>query len=248
MKLATTLLITAALAAGAARAGELKVLSAGAVEPGLAALSPGFMAKTHDSVHVEYATAPRLRARLAAGERPDIVIAPPAVLDEVGEAAKLDRAGRVAVGKVGVGVAVRRDAQVPEIGSADALKRAILEADRVLYNEASTGIYVEKLLERLGVAEEAKPKTVRLPDGTAVMERLLKGSGREIGFGAVTEILLYRRDGLKLVGPLPAEIQNFTSYAAAASTEGPNPEAARAFLELLATEPAKAVLQRHGIE
>jgi molybdate transport system substrate-binding protein len=247
MRVAWGLAFACALLAGAASAGELKILSAGAVEPGLAAVAEAFRAQTGDSMTIAYATAPALRKRLGEGERVDIVVAPPPVLDEVGEAAKLDRATRVPVGKVGVGLAVRGDALAPDISSTDSVKRAVAEAESVVYNQASTGLYVEQLLERLGLAEQAKPKTTRYPDGAAVMEHLLRGKGREIGFGAITEILLYREKGLRLVGPLPPEIQNFTNYTASAAA-GPNPDGGRSFLAFLASEPAKALLQRNGVE
>jgi molybdate transport system substrate-binding protein len=93
-----------------------------------------------------------------------------------------------------------------------------------------------------------KAKTVRPPDGAGVMERLRQGHGREIGFGAATEILLFRDKGVRLVGPLPADIQNFTTYLASASTAGPNPEGAQAFLAFLASEPARALMRGNGVE
>lgn len=80
------------------------------------------------------------------------------------------------------------------------------------------------------------------------MEHVLRGQGREIGFGAITEILLYRDKGLRLVGPLPADVQNYTAYAAAQSTAAPSPEAAAALLRFLATPASKALFVAAGIE
>jgi molybdate transport system substrate-binding protein len=237
-----------ALVGGAASAAEIKVLSAGAVEPGLAAAAEAFRARTGDTVVIGYATAPALRKRLAEGERVDMVVAPPVVLDEIGAAARLDNASRVTLGKVGVGVAVRDGAKLPDISSTEALKRALGEAESIVFNQASSGLYVEKLLERLGIREAVKPRTTRYPDGAAVMEHLRQGKGDEIGFGAVTEILLYKDKGLRLVGPLPPDIQNTTSYAASASAAGANPDGAKALLGFLSREPARALLRRNGIE
>jgi molybdate transport system substrate-binding protein len=79
------------------------------------------------------------------------------------------------------------------------------------------------------------------------MHHLMKGTGREFGFGGITDILLYRQKGLTLVGPLPEEIQNYTSYNAALVTAAAQPEAARAFLRFLASPAGTALFYEHGI-
>ena len=72
------------------------------------------------------------------------------------------------------------------------------------------------------------------------MEHVIKGKGKEIGFGAITEIKLYEVKGaLKLVGPLPADVQNYTSYSAALMSNSPSPDAAKAFMTFLGTPAAK---------
>src|SRR2546423_1565036 len=101
----------------------------------------------------------------------------------------------------------------------DALRQALLRADSVVYNQASTGLYLEKLFEKMGIADQLKPKTTRYANGAQVLEHVIKGKGNEIGFGAITEIKLFEAKGLKLVGPLPAEVQNYTSYSAALASD-----------------------------
>ncbi|WP_431861706.1 molybdate ABC transporter substrate-binding protein [Azospirillum sp.] len=240
--------ITAALLAFStpALAGEVQVLSAGAVEPGLMAVADAYKRQTGDAVTVRFATAPALRKKIADGEVADVLLAPPAVLDEA--AAKLMPDVRAEVGKVGVGVAVRDGAPKPDVSSAEALKAGVRGAESLVFNQASTGVYVEGLLQKLGLWDEAKAKTTRYPDGAAVMEHLIKGKGAEVGFGAITEIMLYRGKGLTFVGPLPAEVQNVTRYAAAALAGAPNPEGARAFVRFLGSPEAKALLVAAGVE
>lgn len=85
----------------------------------------------------------------------------------------------------------------------------------MVYNQASTGIYLEKLFDRLGIGEQVKAKTTRYPDAAAVLGHISKGKTNEIGLGATTVIFEAESKGLKFVGPLPAEIQNYTTYAAA---------------------------------
>src|SRR5206468_4081747 len=81
------------------------------------------------------------------------------------------------------------------------LKRSVLAAESIVFNRASSGIYLENLLKKMGVYEQVEARTSRYSDAAAVMEHVLKGKGREIGFGRVTEILQHREKGLKLVGP-----------------------------------------------
>jgi molybdate transport system substrate-binding protein len=241
--------LAVAMGAGAARAATIEILSAGAVEPGLLPAAEAFRRQTGHEAKVRFATAPALRQRLAAGgERADVAIAPPVVLDEGVKAGRVDGALRVVVGKVGVGVAVRDGAPQPDVRTVEALKRAVLGADSVVYNRASTGLYLETLFQRLGLADQIAGKSTRYPDGASVMEHLVKGTTREIGFGAVTEILLFRDKGLKLVGPLPAEVQNYTTYAASPVAGSANGEVAKAFVQFLGSQAGKAIFATHGIE
>jgi molybdate transport system substrate-binding protein len=249
MKSAIALLLCAlcTFAAGASMAAEIKVLSAGAVEPGLKAAAAAYKKQSGHDVSITFNTAPEIRKRIGAGEAFDVVIAPPAALDEFAAAGKLV-ADRVALGRVGLGVAVRPGAPVPDISSSDALKRSVLEADSIVFNRASTGIYLENLFKKMGLYDQILSKTTRYPDAGAVMEHVLKGKGREIGFGPVTEILLQRDKGLKLVGPLPAEVQNYTSYSAVPMTAAANAELARAFVRYLGSAEGKAILVAAGID
>lgn len=233
----------------AAGAAELHVLSAGAVEPGLRPVLAAFEKASGHHVALSFASAPQIRERVNAGAAFDVVIAPSAVLDELESGAHIaaDRAQRVTIGRVGIGVAVRPGVPRPDISSSDAFKRALQEADSVVYNRASTGLYLETLLtKRLGLDLQAK--TTRYADGAQVMAHVLRGQGREVGLGATTEILLLREQGLQLVGPLPPELQNFTVYRAAATAAPAERDAAQALLKQLASPQAQASFVAAGID
>lgn len=233
-----------------AHAADVVVLSAGAVEPGLKPVLAAFERESGHRVTLSFATAPQIRERVASGAaQPDLVIAPSAVLDELAAAAKVDTTARVSIGRVGIGVAVRPGGVRPDLASAETLKRALLEAEQVVYNRASTGLYVETLIKRWGITDALQAKTVRYADGASVMEHVLHGSGNQIGLGAMTEILLLKERGLVLVGPLPAEVQNVTHYEAVPAKRGaaaPN-EAVRSLLEALAGPGARRVFDDAGI-
>jgi molybdate transport system substrate-binding protein len=188
-----------------------------------------------------------LLRRVASGEVLDIVIAPPAVVRELTQNGKVSAQGQVDVGRVGAGVVARNGAPLPDISSADALKRSLLAADSVIYNRASSGVYIDTMLKKLGVYEQIESKITRYDDGVAVMHHLMKGQGKEFGFGGITDILLYRDQGLQLVGSLPEEIQNYTRYVAALTAVSPNPDAAKVLLRYLASVEGKALFAANGI-
>lgn len=241
-------LLSAGLAS-AALADDIKVLSAGAIEPGLKAAAAAFEKQTGHVAKITFNTAPELKKRMDAqpmGPAFDVVIAPPAVIGEFAAASKL-LAARAYLGRVGMGVTVRDGAPLPDISSAEALKASVLEAQSLVFNRASTGLYLEGLLREIDVYAQVEGKTTRYPDGAAVMEHVIKGQGREIGFGAMTEILLYQGKGLKLVGPLPAEVQNYTAYTAAPLASGSQPALAQQFVNFLSGPVGKPLFVAAGV-
>jgi molybdate transport system substrate-binding protein len=229
-------------------AAEIKVLSAGAVEPGLHAFAQIVKRETGHDLKIQFNTAPQIAKRLAAGEVYDILISPPAAIEQAVKDGKVAADSRVPVGRVGGGIIVRTAAAVPNVASVDAFKRALLDADSVVYNTASTGLYLDKLFGNMGILDQLKPKSTRYADGASVMEHVIKGKGNEIGFGAITEIKMYETKGLKLVGPLPAEVQNYTSYEAALMTGATAADAAKLVLRQLATPAGKAAFVSAGVE
>ncbi len=222
----------------------INVLSGAAVEPGLVAATDIFRKRTGNNVKITFATTPEIRRLFGAGAAPDVVIAPPAALDELAKSGKVDGATRVSLGRVGVGVVIRDGAPKPDVSTTDALTRAVLDADSIIYNRASSGLYVEELLQRLGLAAQIQTRTTRYT-GTDMIEPLINGKGKEIGFMPVVQILNWRGRGLQLVGPLPADIQNYTIYAAESA---PKSEGGRAFVHFLGCSEAKGIFASAGIE
>lgn len=226
---------------------EIRVLSAGAIEPGLVKVIDAFRRETGHDVKVTFATGPAILKRFG-GETVDVVIAPSTVLDELVKAGKGVPTERVTVGRVGVGVAVRDSAPAPKIATVDEFKQSLQSAESVVYNQASTGIYLAGLFDRLGIAEQLKAKTTRYADFAAVLDHVSKGKGSEIGLGATTVIIEGKNKGLKFVGPLPAEIQNYTTYAATVVAHGAGREPAREFIRYITTPEARAAFASAGID
>ena len=200
-----------AYAPPSACAAEITVLSGGAIEPGLNAAAAAFEKQSGHTVKITFNTTPQMRSASPAGDTFDVVVAPPAAIEGFAK----DGQGRTAAASTSAawawasscGRARRgRTCRAPTRSSA-----SVLDAESIVFNRASTGIYFENLLKKMGVYEQVEAKTARYADGASVMEHVLKGKGREVGFGAITEILLYKDKGLILVGPLPADVQNYTS-------------------------------------
>ncbi|MDI6747692.1 MAG: substrate-binding domain-containing protein [Rhodocyclaceae bacterium] len=158
----------------AVNAGEITVISGGAIEPGLRTAAAAFEMQTGHQVIISFNTTPQMLKRIGAGDSFDVVIAPPTAIAEFVKTGKVD-AGGEDVGRVGSGVAVRPGAPLPAIASADDIKKTVLEADSVVFNRASTGIYFENLLKKMGVWEQVEPKTVRFTTGAEVMKHTLQG-------------------------------------------------------------------------
>lgn len=228
---------------------EVEVLSAGAPKTGVRAAAEAYTARGGARIALRFATAPTIRAEVGSGAaKPDVVILPPGGMNEIVASGKADGSTRVLLGRVGAGVAVRDGAPLPDISTVESLRNELAAADTIAYNKASTGIYIEALFERLGIAAALAPKIRRQDNGAGVMTHLLDGRGRDLGFGAITEILVFSDRGVRLVGPLPDEIQNFTRYEAAVMTGAARPEDARGFVAFLASETARRLLAERGIE
>ena len=232
----------------AANGAELKVLTAGAFMQVIEALIPDFEKATGHTVKVEKDTAGGLKKRIAAGEAFDVAVITPVVIEALAKDGKLIAQSHVKVATVGVGVGVREGAPKPDISTVDAFKRALLSAKAVAYIDpasgGTSGIYVDKLLERLGIAGEIRPKA-KLKKGGHAADFVASGEA-DIVLQQASEILPVK--GVVLVGPLPAEIQNTTTYSAAIATQSQNHDAAQALIKAFANPQGAALLKAKGMQ
>ena len=236
-----------AVVSGAAAA-DLKVLTAGAYKPVVVALAPAFEQRTGHRLVIDNDTAGALVRRISAGEAFDLVLLTPGGLEQLAKAGKVDTGASVRLAKVAIGVAVKQGAPAPDISSVAAFQQTLLAARAVATIDpqagGSSGIYLWQLFEKMGIAAQLKPKAVLVPGGL-VAQRLLNGEA-DIAIHQISEILAV--PGATLVGPLPAEIQNYTVYAGAVGTAAREPAAAQDLLNLLASAQAQAVLKDKGMQ
>jgi molybdate transport system substrate-binding protein len=248
-RLALAPLAALALWAGTlAQAAELKVLSAGAYKQVLVAAQPEFERRTGHKLLVENDTAGALQRRIAAGEAFDLVVSSPASLQPLRQAGKLADEAPPPLARVGIGVAVRPGTPVPPLASVDDFRRLLLQARSVAMIDpaagGSSGIYLAHLFKRWGIADQVKAKAVLVPGGL-VAERVMTGQA-DVAVHQISEILAV--PGAVLVGPLPAEIQNYTVYAGAVGAQAKDAAAARQLLDTLQGPAMADLLKAKGME
>ena len=224
---------------------QTKILSAGAVKPGLLAVVAAFREATGREATVSFSTAPTIAERIRGGEVFDVVVAPRHLLDDLIASGHLFRGDRITIGRIGIGVLVRAGEPLPNIGGVEEFKQTIKSSDSLVYNQASTGIYLSTLFEGLGIGADLNRKSIRYADFSGVLDHIRQGSGSELGFGATTVIIENSAGGVRFVGPLPDEIQNYTNYAATV-TSGDNNEAVE-LVRYVASDPAKSLFKSAGI-
>jgi len=236
------------LAVPATHAAEVKVLTAGAFKQVVLALVPAYERKTGNKVIVDNGTTGQLKKRIADGEDFDIVVITPAVVDEMIVSGKVAAGSKTILASVGIGVVVKEGAFKPDIGTVEKFKEALLKAKSVAYIDpksgGSSGIYIDKLLEKLGIADQIRPKA-KLKKGGHVADLIVSGEA-ELGIHQISEIVPVK--GVTLVGPLPKEIQNTTTYAAGMSASTKEKIAAKELIEYLSGTDAAAVLKSKGMD
>lgn len=241
-------LLVLCLGAAGASAADIRILTAGAMKSVVLAMAPDFEKATGHKLSVANDTAGGLEKRIAGGEAFDVAIITPAIIDKLAGSGRIATGSRIDLAKVGVGVAVKEGAPKPDIATTDAFTRTLLAAKSVAYIDpksgGSSGIYFDKLLERLGIAETVRAKA-KLMTGGYVAELVAKGEA-EIAVHQISEIVPVK--GVTLVGPLPADIQRTTVYAGGVSSAAADATAAKALLAFLSGADAAAVLKSRGME
>jgi molybdate transport system substrate-binding protein len=232
-------------AAQKANSVEINVLSSLATREADLELVPQFEGTSGHKVATTWAGTTDIMKRIAAGEVYDLVISSKNSLGELVKQGRIAVGSPVVLAQCGIGIAVRAGAPRPDVGSAEAFKRAILAAKTIGYSTGPSGVYLAGLFERMGVGEAVKSKTRQVASGMTVGPIIANGEA-EIGFQQVSE--LANVEGIDYIGPLPAELQNITVFQAGTHVAAPNPEAAKALVRYLTTPAAVAVMRKHGLE
>ena len=193
--------------------------------------------------------APMLVTRIEAGEMADVLILSRAAIDALGKQGKVAAGSDVTLAESAVAIAVKAGAPKPDISTPEALKQTLLKARSIAYSEPSaggaSGVYFAKLLERMGIAEQMKPKTKFPPAGGFSGELLLTGEA-ELAVQQKPELLHVA--GIEIVGFLPGDLNLVTEFAAAVMAGSKNADMSRALIQNLRSPEAAAVFRAKGLD
>jgi len=228
-----------------ANASEIKVLSTHAALEVLSELGPQFERSTGHKLSFSYDPANIIKRQIEGGSAFDIAIVTRGVIDDLTKQGKIAADSRTDIGRSGLGLAVREGALKPDISTVDGFKNALLSAKSLIRStEGTSGIYFEKLLERLGIADEMRSKIKLGPSGR-LAEFVARGEV-EMAVQQVSELLPVQ--GSQFVGPFPPELQLYTVFSAGISSTSENREAAEAFIKSLTASTAVPLLKARGLE
>lgn len=224
---------------------SLMMVSSMATRSLLTELVAEFERKSSHTVQLESAGGVDVARRVQGGEAVDVVVLAANAIDQLVDSGRLLAGSRVDVARSGMGIAVQTGHLHPEIGSEAALRAAVSAAATIGYSTGPSGKYLVSLFERWGLSQQIAARIVQAPPGVPVAALVARGDVA-LGFQQLSELLGV--PGIDVLGPLPAEIQHITVFAAAVSTGCTKPDAARALLDHLASDGAAACKRRHGME
>lgn len=226
------------------QAAEIRMLAAGAVKEALLELVLQFEGTSGNKVTATWTGSADIRKRIDAGEAFDLIIVGAPDVDAFVKDGKVMPGSRIDIARSGVGIAIKAGSPRPDISSSEAVKKALLSARAVAYSTGPSGVYVQRLFDRLGIADQMKDKSKQTAPGVRVAQYLANGEA-ELGFQQVSELV--HEAGIDFLGPLPAEIQNVTVYSSGIPT-GSNAESAKALQAFLSAPAAAPVFRKNGMD
>jgi molybdate transport system substrate-binding protein len=231
-----------------AEAAEIKVLSVFPFQVVMEDLGPKFERATGQKLAITFATLGGVVKRVQDGETADLVVIPRQGIDSLVKDGKADAGNVTIVARSCIGVAVRKGASRPDISSAEALKRTLLAAKSITYSNpaagGASGIHFAKVLDRLGIANEMKPKTILAKPGDETGVLVANGKAE---IGVLQLQVLMPVAGIEIVGPLPGDLQDTIVFAAAIMDGTKNVEA-KALVDFLRTPESAKVIKAKGME
>jgi molybdate transport system substrate-binding protein len=236
------------LSGAAGHAAEVKVLTSVALKSVLDELSPVFEKKTGDKLAIDYGLAAEQKKRILGGEHADLVILTRSMMEDLSKQNKLAPGELVNIAGTPVAVAARAGAPKPDIGTVDAFKQALLSARSIVYADPAkgglSGIVAARAIERLGITEQMKAKTILVPGAQSA--DVVAKSEAELGIGQASEIVPVA--GAELVGPLPGDLGTMTLFTGGIGAESQSVSAVKALVEFLTGPEAAPSFKAKGFE
>ncbi len=230
-------------------AATLKVLSAGAVRQGVTAVAKNFERVSGAGFAMDFSSAPKVKARALAGEQADVLIASSTALDALAQEKKIV-GSRATLGRSKMVVVMRKGATAPDLSTAAAFRKAMLDAEFVLNNQGSSGIYAEELIDRLALREAMGTKFRTVQNGAEMVDILASHKGNAIGLAQISNLIDHvgRGAAIELAGFFPEEIQNGTLYQAVISANSRDLGLAERFVREFSSAESKKLLAASGLD
>ena len=210
----------------------------------LADLAQAYERQTRIAVAIEAVGGVDAAKRVQAGEPFDVVFLASDAIDRLIASGRLSGA-RTDVVRSPVAIAVRRGAARPDVSTELALKAAVTAAQRISYSTGPSGVHLQRLFERWGIATEIAPRTVQAPPGVPVGSLVARGDV-DLGFQQLSELM--NLPGVDVIGGLPGDTQFITTFSAGVCTQSTQVDAAQALLAYMTSPQVDESKRRHGME
>ena len=231
--------------AGTIQAADIKVMSDNPLEPALTKVVDLYRHQTHNQVSLVFDPSPVVKKRIEDGEAADVVIVQPDFAEDLAKVGKVSAGDRPIIAHVGVGIGNRKDGPAYDISTVDKFRSTLLGADLLVFNSVKSGQAFANALERLGIAETLKPKIVRTtPNG--IFDPVLRGKGNDMVAGTIP--LIATTPGIKLLGPLPGDLQSTLTYTAALMANTSQRDTAEGFIKFLVSPEARRAFAANGAQ
>lgn len=248
-----TLLAAAAIFLSAqipsAPAAELQVYSSVAVKGALEELASKFEKASGNRMVMTWGTAAMLAKRVQGGENPDVLILTPQSLEILIKEGKASATANPALVSSSIGVVVKAGSPKPDIATKEAFKSTLLAAKSISYSNpaagGASGVFIAKLLERMGISEQIKAKTKFPPDGGFAATLVLSGEA-EIAIQQNPEVTAVK--GVDFVGILPGDYNSITVFSAGIGARSNDPTKSDQLIKFLHSPEATAVFKAHGLD
>jgi molybdate transport system substrate-binding protein len=230
-------------------AAEIRLVSAAAMQSVFKEIGSAFERSSGHKLVIHYGTIGAINQWVLAGEEADFVIGSSQSMPALVAGGKVDANSPAAICKTGIGIVAAEDSLVASIASVEDFKRVLIDAKAIVYADpvrgGAAGIHVAKMIEKMGLTEQLKPK-LRLAAGGDITEVTLALGQGAVGMTQISEIA--EKKGAKLLGPFPDELQNYTVFVGAVPVAGKQSKAAEDFVKFLKEPAAVAVIRAKGMQ
>jgi molybdate transport system substrate-binding protein len=183
--------------------------------------------------------------RVQNGEKFDVAVLAAEAIDKLVVAGRIVAGSRTDLARSAVAIAVRAGASRPVIDTEEALREAVLSARTIGYSTGPSGVALQRVFERWGIAEEIRARVVQASPGVPVGALIARGDV-ELGFQQLSELM--HIEGIDVIGPMPPRLAIVTTFSGGICTAATQADAARALLDFIRSPASNEAWRRHGMQ